>query len=329
MIEFPENLYIGAFLAAFVATRCGAAAWIRLSERVGLVDHPGLRKIHQQTTPLAGGLMVMTGLLMPALVGGLIVAFFPEWLPDSSRASLSHGMASQWLPFGGIMLGAIGMFLVGLWDDRSALSPGRKFLGQFLVSLLVASAGVRITLFIDNLWIAYAITILWMLTLVNTFNFMDNMNGLSAGLGAIACLSFGLSAWVSGHYLVASFAFCVTGALVGFLPCNFPRAKTFLGDSGSHLTGYLVAVLGILPHFYTGNAEEVRWAVLKPVIIVSIPLIDLCSVVWIRRRLGKPFYQGDTNHLSHRLHRQGLSETRVVLILWALGAVAGAVTFLF
>jgi UDP-GlcNAc:undecaprenyl-phosphate GlcNAc-1-phosphate transferase len=125
---------------------------------------------------------------------------------------------------------------------------------------------------------------------------------------------------------VALIAFVTFGALVGFLPYNFPRARVFIGDAGSHLVGYLLAVVAILPHFYTVRHPR-RLAVLIPLFVLAVPLIDLVWVVLLRWRIGQPFYQGDTNHLSHRLVKSGLSQTRAVLLIWLAAAVIGAMTW--
>jgi len=114
---------------------------------------------------------------------------------------------------------------------------------------------------------------------------------------------------------------------MGFLPYNFPRATVFLGDAGSHLVGYLLGVLAILPHFYT-KENPTALAVLNPLLILAVPLFDLISVVLIRWKAGRPFYVGDTNHLSHRLVRKGLSQTTAVLVIWLLAAICGATAFL-
>src|SRR5439155_19778995 len=129
------------------------------------------------------------------------------------------------------------------------------------------------------------------------------------------------------QYLVALIAFLTFGALLGFLPYNFPRARAFLGDAGSHLVGYLLAVLAILPHFYTSRHPR-RWAVLIPLIVLAVPLMDLAWVVFLRWRISQPFYQGDTNHLSHRLVRLGLTQTRAVLVIWIVAALLGALVWL-
>ena len=218
------------------------------------------------------------------------------------------------------------MLLVGLLDDKHELRPGAKFAGQFAVALLVASTGTRITLFVHNDLFHYAITILWILTVINAFNFMDNMNGLCAGLGLIGAWYFATMARINGQYLVALIALLTVGALAGFLPYNFPRAGAFLGDAGSHLVGYLLAVLAILPHFYTARHPR-PLAVLIPLLVLAVPLLDLVWVVVLRWRMGRPFYIGDTNHLSHRLVQRGLTRPQAVLIIWLLAAVIGGLAY--
>jgi UDP-GlcNAc:undecaprenyl-phosphate/decaprenyl-phosphate GlcNAc-1-phosphate transferase len=218
------------------------------------------------------------------------------------------------------------MTALGVWDDKYELRPLPKFAGQCLIALLVAAAGARVTLFVDNLVFSYAVTVLWILTVTNAFNFMDNMNGLCAGLGAIGASCFGIIAATAdpAQYLVALIALTGAGALLGFLPYNFPKARSFLGDAGSHLVGYLLAVLAILPHFYSRRNPH-PWAVLKPLLVLAIPLLDLAMVVILRWRTGQPFYVGDTNHLSHQLVRHGLTPTTAVLMIWLAAAALGAI----
>jgi UDP-GlcNAc:undecaprenyl-phosphate GlcNAc-1-phosphate transferase len=121
---------------------------------------------------------------------------------------------------------------------------------------------------------------------------------------------------------VASISFLSSGAILGFLPYNFPGARAFLGDSGSHLLGYLLAVLAIVPHFYMAGRSR-PGAVLIPLLVLAVPLIDLVCVVVIRWWTSQPIYLGDTNHLSHRLVRAGLSQTRAVLLIWLMAAFLG------
>jgi UDP-GlcNAc:undecaprenyl-phosphate GlcNAc-1-phosphate transferase len=300
------------------------------------MDDPGHRKIHHEAVALAGGLAVATALLVPTLLASLLLWWQGSWnglhpLRPASQIGnteflLRYGLNRRALELCGILLGALGMLAVGWLDDKHELPPKAKFLGQLLVSLLVAASGVRITLFVPSILFHYAITILWLLTIVNAFNFMDNMNGLCAGLGAIGAWYFATIAAAEGQYLVALIAFLTFGALVGFLPYNFPRARAFLGDGGSHLVGYLLGVLAILPHFYTAHHPQ-RWAVLMPLAVLAVPLVDLVWVVVLRWRIGQPFYVGDNNHLSHRLVRLGLTRARAVAVIWLIAAAVGGLSY--
>ena len=229
----------------------------------------------------------------------------------------------QLLQIIGLLLGAVGMLLVGLADDKYELAPHWKFLGQLVVAGLVAASGVRITLFVENAIFSYAVTVLWMLTLTNALNFMDNMNGLCGGVGAIGAFFFALIAAAHGEYLVAITGFLMCGALLGFLPWNFPHARAFLGDAGSHLVGYLLAVMAILPHFYHPQHPH-PLAVLSPLLVLAVPLLDLAQVSVFRTLNKKPFWIGDTNHLSHRLTRLGWSRTTAVLVLCLAATLIGA-----
>jgi UDP-GlcNAc:undecaprenyl-phosphate GlcNAc-1-phosphate transferase len=340
----PAWIYLLAAAGAFLTVVGSMPLWKKWCVRAGLVDDPGHRKLHEGTVPLAGGLAVMTGLMVPTAIAALLLwwqtsaqpaAPPPQPHPDTALASplnantaalLEHGFQKRYVELAAILGGAIGMLLVGIVDDKHELRARTKFAGQALVAGLVAASGVRITLFVPSPWFHYTVTILWILTLINAFNFMDNMNGLCAGLGAIGACYFGALAAMEGQYLVASIAFLTFGSLLGFLPYNFPRGRVFLGDSGSHLVGYLLAVLAILPHFYTPHHAR-PLAVLMPLCVLAVPLLDLVWVVLLRWRLGKPFYVGDTNHLSHRLVRAGLTRAQAVVVIWFLAALSGAIVF--
>jgi len=348
-VIFPFNFYLAATLSACVTVLAALPLWRKWCLRTGLVDEPGQRKIHDQPVPLAGGLAVMTGVLIPILLGCLVLWWHEAGgavaggsavpgtkLPDPSRLALldpdsafllQYGLNRRVRELAGIFLGAFGVLLIGWLDDKHELRPRAKFAGQLLIAALVAASGIRITLFVPSLLFSYAITILWILTVINAFNFMDNMNGLCAGLGAIAAYHFAIVAAGENQYLVALIAFLSFGALLGFLPYNFPRAPAFLADSGSHLVGYLLPGLAILPHFHTASHPR-PGAVLSPLLVLSVPLADLVWVVWLRWRIGQPFYQGDTNHLSHRLVRRGLTRTQAVLVVWLVAEALSLLAYL-
>ncbi len=326
-MAFPLNAYLLAFFGALVATAASLPLWRAWCERTGLVDDPGHRKIHHTPIPLAGGLAVFTGIALVVL--GSVAVVQLQLLDKEAAEKLSYGLGRRGPQLVAILFGALGMVVLGWWDDRHELRPAVKFAGQSAVALLVAAAGVRVTLFVPSLLFSYAVTVLWILTVTNALNFNDNMNGLCGGLGLVAAAWIAFLAARNGQYLVASLALLVAGALAGFLPYNFPRASVFLGDSGSHLVGYLLAVLAILPHFYSAKlAAPSRLAVLSPLFILAVPLVDLARVVCVRTLAGRPFWLGDTNHLSHRLVRAGLTKPRAVGVLWAAAAVAGSLTLL-
>lgn len=326
-------LYVAVFAGALGVAAMALPLWRRWCVRTNLVDDPGHRKIHSEPVPLAGGLAVMTAIVLPIAFGWFVFwagqgNLFSIFEPESEIVRrLSHGLEKRAFQLMVILLGALGMLIVGLLDDKYELKPLTKFSAQFAVAWLVAAAGLRITLFVPSLLFSYAVTILWILTVINAFNFIDNMNGLCGGLGVIGAFYFALLSALAGQYLVALTAFLTCGALVGFLPFNFPRARAFLGDSGSHLVGYLLAVLAILPHFHTAQEPRVH-AVFSPLLILAVPLGDLLWVVLLRTKLRKPFYIGDNNHLSHRLVRLGFSRINAVLLIWLLAALLGGLSFL-
>jgi UDP-GlcNAc:undecaprenyl-phosphate GlcNAc-1-phosphate transferase len=324
-MNFPFNAYFAAFAAAWVTTLIALPLWRSWCLRHGLVDDPGRRKIHNTPVPLAGGLAVLSGMLLPLVAAAVLLKLNGVRFADP--APLVYGLHKRGLELGAIALGAVGMTVLGWLDDQHELRALPKFAGQLLIAVLVATACKRITLFVPSVTFSYAVTILWVLTVVNAFNFMDNMNGLCAGLGAIGACFFAAIAAVADQYLVAMLAFLTGGALLGFLPHNFPKARAFLGDAGSHLVGYLLAVMAILPHFYTRKNPH-AWAVLKPLLVLAIPLADMVCVVFLRWRRGQPFYIGDTNHLSHRLVRAGLSQRTTVLLIWLAAALLGSLALL-
>jgi len=319
-VTFPFNYFIAAFLGAFATSLLALPWWRKWCLRVNLVDDPGHRKIHTAPVPLAGGFAVLTGLLLPLGAGTLVLQ--TGLIKGAAAGALVHGINRRGIELAVIALGALAITLLGWVDDRYELKAFPKFAIQFLIAFMVAAACKRITLFIPGVVFSYAVTILWILTVVNAFNFMDNMNGLCTGLGIISAFLFALIAAARGEYLVAVVGFLFCGALAGFLPWNFPEARAFLGDAGSHLVGYLLAVMAILTHFYTKQSPH-PLAVLAPLVVLAVPLADLAQVSLWRALHGKPFWIGDTNHLSHRLTRAGLSRTHAVLILWLISLIIG------
>ena len=322
-MTFPFNFFLAAFAGAFLTTLLALPLWRKWCLRNSLVDDPGHRKIHSTPIPLAGGFAVLTGILLPLVVGAILLKL--GIVQISSAGLIVHGIDRRAIELAVLAFGAVAITILGWLDDKHELKALPKFIGQFLIAFAVAAACKRITLFVHSDVFSYAITILWLLTVINAFNFMDNMNGLCAGVGAIGAFVFAFLAATNGQYLVALMGFLMCGALAGFLPWNFPDTRAFLGDAGSHLVGYLLAVMAILPHFYTQQNPR-PLAVLAPLLVLAVPLLDLAQVSLCRTLNKKPFWIGDTNHLSHRLVRAGLNRTSAVLLLWLAAASIGAIT---
>jgi len=328
-VIFPFAFYAAAWLAGVAGCALAMPIVAPWAAGKGLVDEPGARKIHDRPIVLVGGLAVAIGIFAPLAIGAAIAPLLLSWFDAAPSAALLHGLSRRGWQIGAVLAGGVGMLTLGWIDDKVELKPLPKFLGQAAVALLVAGSGIRVTLFVESEIFSYAATILWILTVTNAFNFIDNMNGVCAGLGCIAAWFCAWAAAVEGQYLVALLAFLTCGALAGFLPFNYPKARAFLGDAGSHLVGFLCAVLAILPNFYSAHRPN-GLAVLSPLLILFVPLLDLVWVVSYRTAHKRPFYIGDTNHLAHKLNAAGLSRPRVALALWALACLAaGAASFLF
>ncbi len=218
-MAFPFNFFLATFACAFLTTLLVLPLWRKWCLRLNLVDDPGERKIHAESMPLAGGYAVLTGILLPLIIGAALVKF--GILKVSLTNLIAHGLEKRGLELAVIAVGAIAITILGLLDDKHELKALPKFAGQFLIALVVAIACKRITLFVPYISFSYVITILWLLTVMNAFNFTDNMNGLCAGLGAIGAFMFALIAASNGEYLVALAGFLICGALAGFCPGIF------------------------------------------------------------------------------------------------------------
>jgi UDP-GlcNAc:undecaprenyl-phosphate GlcNAc-1-phosphate transferase len=310
------------------------AAMKRLSPRIGLVDKPGHRKIHKAPTPLGGGVAIFLGIAMPLLAAVIAVQMLdparPMFrMPEGEWAAYLGG-ARRETPMALVLLGGLlVMHAMGLVDDRKALGPYSKL----IIQLAVAAAVVipfrslwSLTAVDDRLGLGGAlsvsVSVLWITAITNAFNFLDNMDGLSAGIAAVCTTSFLLTAMQIEQWFVAAALALLLGALVGFLCFNFPPASIFMGDSGSLVIGLFLGVLTIRTTYLPrGQAFGAGWyAVFAPVIVLAVPLYDLTVVSVIRLMNGKSPFVGDTNHLSHRLVRRGMSRRTAVLCIWLLTA---------
>ncbi|MBM3821658.1 MAG: undecaprenyl/decaprenyl-phosphate alpha-N-acetylglucosaminyl 1-phosphate transferase [Verrucomicrobia bacterium] len=324
MLSFPFHVYLAAFVSAALCAGVGMPLWRRWCRSRGLMDDPGHRKIHQEPVPLAGGWSILCAVSLPLMVGGFLIVW-PGWWAGE-LGPLAYGMDRRLGAIAGLLAGALGMVWLGCQDDLRELGPGPKFAGQCACALIAAVSGFVLPLSREWGWLNGVATVFWVLAVTNAMNFMDNMNGLCGGISAIATFAFGVWFAQHGQYLVASLAFLFCGAIAGFLPWNFPQGRVFLGDTGSHLLGYL---LSVLPLAGQGAAEENESVRPFPTALwlLAVPLVDMVWVVVWRTWHGRRFWVGDTNHLSHQLVRVGLSKSRAVLCLWLAAAACSVLAF--
>jgi UDP-GlcNAc:undecaprenyl-phosphate GlcNAc-1-phosphate transferase len=282
--------------------------------RFGALDRPGGYKAHKAPTALLGGVAVAIG------TAGACLWFLRDRRPEEIAGPFAIG------------IGTLVILLVGLLDDVRGLSPRYKLAWQVTAAtaagLALALLGVRLSLFLE--WPSPPIillTVLWVVAITNSVNFLDNMNGLCAGIGALAALALAAVNVRTEAYTAAIAAAALCGACFGFLPYNWPRARIFLGDTGSMLIGFLLSALSVLG-VYTRGAEVPLLAVFTPLFVLGVPVLDLLLVTILRLRVGHPPWVGDRRHISHRLVRRGLQPTTAVVTLWAAGAACGLAAIL-
>jgi UDP-GlcNAc:undecaprenyl-phosphate GlcNAc-1-phosphate transferase len=216
-----------------------------------------------------------------------------------------------------IILGGALIVVLGLVDDKRELRPLWKLVGQTVCSLAVVLSGIRITLFIPGFLPGCLLTLLWIVALTNAFNLLDNMDGLSAGVAAIASLLFFLTAAYLKQYFVSLILLALAGSTLGFLRYNFPPASIFMGDAGSMFLGYMLACLTVVATFYSPGSRTF-FPVILPVVVLAIPLYELITVTFIRWRKALPVFKPSKDHFSFRLTNLGMSPRSAVLFIYLL-----------
>ena len=301
-----------AFLIALFASLMLTVPVRALALRVGMVDLPGPRKVHLQPIPLLGGL---------AMYGGVMLAVLFAF--DGAAREQSAG----------IVTGATLVALVGFLDDRGWLHHQIKlFVAMPLAAGILLATGVHAQVFTILLQgrLGYtldaALTVLWVVGITASFSILDHMDGLCAGVAAMAAVFFTMLAYLNGQTIVTTLAAAVLGAAAGFLRWNFKPAKIFMGDGGAMFLGFLMATLGLKLRLDQVNHVS-QWLV--PVLILGVPIFDTTLVTISRLRRGLlPFATPGKDHASHRLANLGLGQRGAVLVLYSLGALSGAAALL-
>ena len=272
-----------------------------------LVAHPSGTRWHERATPLFGGVGIAAGLLTGVVLALATDAVEPSWL------------------LAGILAGCAIVFCAGLVDDVRHLSPVAKLAAQVGAAAIAMAAGLRVEL-VSNDVLGVAIGLVWLVGITNAFNLLDNMDGLAATLATVACVYFAIdAATVHENDLVLVLALSLAFACLGFLPFNLrpgDGARVFMGDAGSQLLGFLLAVLGLAASWTTAGTTVAT--MLLPLLVLAIPILDTTLVTVRRLAERRPVTQGGKDHTSHRLVYYGLSETRAVALLALIGVALGA-----
>lgn len=293
----PRLALVSATLIALVAAFMTIPAACKLALRMDWVDYPTTRKDHEEPIPLLGGVAIYLAFMVSIA------------LPWTVREP-GRGVA--------ILVAATLVSLLGLLDDGRKVDVTVKLLGQLVAVATLVAGGVYIQLPLP-LTLNLLLTVLWVVGITNAFNLLDNMDGLTGGLAAVAAGSISMLAFVEGQLWVAFMAAGLGGACVGFVLHNFAPARIFLGDSGSLFVGFLLAALGIEIRFLE-NTSRVTWLV--PILILALPIYDTSLVVYSRLRRGlNPLTSPGRDHVSHRLVELGLSRRVAVVTLWSIAAV--------
>jgi UDP-GlcNAc:undecaprenyl-phosphate/decaprenyl-phosphate GlcNAc-1-phosphate transferase len=300
-----------AFLIASSASLVLTVPVRALAIRVGMVDLPGPRKVHITPIPLLGGLAMYVGVML-----AILIAF------DGPARAQSIG----------IVTGATLVAAVGFLDDRGWLHHQVKlFVAMPLAAISLLASGIHTQIFSSLLgsttgyWLDATLTILWVVGITASFSILDHMDGLCAGVAAMASVFFALLAYLSGQTLVTTLAAAVLGASAGFLRWNFKPAKIFMGDGGAMFLGFLMATLALKLRIDATPAANL----LAPILILSATIFDTTLVTISRTRRGLlPFTTPGKDHSAHRLANLGFGQRGAVLTMYLVGAICGGVAIL-
>lgn len=296
------RLYGGLFLSLLLAF--GTTPLVkRFAVRLNRVATPSQDRWHSKPTPLLGGLAIFIAFFLPYLLFYI-------------------GQHHFWVILGGAFLA----LSIGLFDDFIRINPSTKLIGQILIACFMVRYGLRLAPAASPLW-SMPLTVLWIAGIMNAMNLLDNMDGLAGGIAVISASFLLLNSLLNGYSDIAILMSLIVGAALGFLYYNFSPAKIFMGDSGSMLLGYLLAVGSILQ--IDSNASHLVVTLALPVLVLSVPVFDTTFVTVMRKLHQRPISQGGRDHASHRLVAFGLSERKAVLTLYAVSSFLGILSLLY
>ncbi len=312
--------FVIVFVQAWLISTLSVPLLIRAAHRFEIVDKPGQRKVHHIAKPLLGGVAIFMGFNLVVL-GDLLLYpllarsdLLPSWL--SGYQHLLRYVPAAFPKLLIIIAGGFFIHILGLLDDiyKEKLTYQLKFVVQFLVALGVSFAGVHTT-FLHNEVLDKLLTTLWIVGVTNSFNLLDNLDGLTAGVSVISALVLSAVAILQGQTFFALLLIALAGASLGFLVYNFHPSRLFMGDSGSLYLGYMFSTITVTGSYVVESSASLIPVVL-PLLVLSIPIYDTFSVLFIRWREKRPLFIGDKRHFSHRLLDLGMSHRTAVIFIY-------------
>lgn len=310
--------YLCLFVASLVATLATTPLARRIAVRVGAVDYPNARRINKTPIPRMGGIAIFCGIVAAFVVQYLGTTYlgWPVVLVPSPRLEVNY-----WL----LVLAFLVIFATGLLDDRYSLKPLQKLAGQVLAAVLAVVGGLVIGdisnplggPFVSLGWLAYPVTVIYLVAYTNIINLIDGLDGLAAGISALASLTMFVLSVLAGRLDAAALAIAVVGSSLGFLRYNFHPASIFMGDSGALTLGFALGAVSLL--------SVTRFAglttIIVPLVIAAVPIIDTFSAIVRRLRGHVSIGHADRGHIHHRLMAEGFDQRQAVLLMYAWTAL--------
>ena len=290
-------IYILTFVLALIFSLYGTPVAREAAIKFNIVDRPdGRLKNQAEPIPYLGGLAIYISFLL--------------------SLAITFNFSNEVL---GLLLSGTIIVLLGLIDDFGVLSPKIKFLGQIIATLVLIKSGIKIDIIFLPEWFDVLLTFLWIIGITNAFNIIDVMDGLSAGIAAVATFILFIVALINGNPLIAVFTIALTGSLIGFLKYNFHPARIYMGDTGSMFIGFMISALAMIGKYTLFN----KIGILVPLVILGIPVFDTLFVMYIRYRRGLSMFRGSNDHFALRLRRWRFSVRQTVLLSYLTGAILG------
>lgn len=289
-------------ILAFVMAIYGVPLARRAALKYGIVDAPdGNLKHQREPVPYFGGLVIYIAFLM-----SLVFTF-----------EFRHDVL-------GIILGGTIVVMLGLIDDFGVLTPATKLIGQLLAVFVLIKSGIKIEIAVLPDWLDLVLTMFWMVGLINAFNLLDIMDGLSAGVGAVSASCLLVVAVLQGDQTIAFMLAALIGSLAGFLRYNWQPATIYMGDTGAMFIGLLLGAMTMIEQYPSAHPVSL----LTPVFILGIPIFDTLFVMYIRHLRGLPVFWGSPDHIAIRLRHWGMSIPQIVMASCAATAVVGGIGLL-